>query len=360
MGYRSSVRLVSAGRTRSVQFVFARECLNLNQEWPYGLCVLESAADPVPEFRSSGTGPTTGSSPPAAASLIYDFQSTASSNVIGIFSATASGDAAPEATLVLPTDVHPEALVTDSTGQIYVGGQGNMGDVVLVYPSGATGSATPSRTIIVFSAPSGIAVDATGLLYVGGVGTDGAPQVDVYSATATGSSAPLRSLATLGIQTITALTTDSSGNLYVAGPNPSNDGYISIYPPGTSGSATPSRTIQSDFNFYGLTVDVKGDLFATTDGPNEVQLVEYSTSASGEAVPITTFTLAAPVDEEPFIGSVVQDAAGNFYFAASVLTSRVAQPAMTIYTLAPGFSSTSSPVRTLSPTTSSQVEIAVH
>jgi hypothetical protein len=195
---------------------------------------------------------------------------------------------------------------------------------------------------------------------VGGLGTDGTPQIDVYSATATGSSAPLRSLSPLGIQLISALTTDSSDNIYVAGATPSNHGYISIYPPSASGSATPSRTIQSDFNFYSLTVDVKGDLFATTDGPNEVQLVEYSTSASGEAVPITTFTLAAPVDEEPFIGSVVQDAAGNFYFAASVLTSPVAKPAMKIYTLAPGFSSTSSPVRTLSPTTSSQLSIAVH
>ena len=309
-------------------------------------------------MTSSGTG-TTGSSTPAAASLIYDFQSTASSSVIGIFSATASGAAPPVATLVLPTDFDPDALVTDSTGQIYVGGQGSVGGVVLVYPSGATGSATPLRTVNVFSPPSAIAVDASGLLYVAGLGTDGTPQVDVYSATATGSSAPLRSLSPLGIQLITALTTDSSDNFYVAGPTPSNHGYISIYPPGTSGSTTPSRTIQSDFNFYSLTVDVKGNLFATTDGPNEVQLVDYSTSASGKAVPTTTFTLAAPVDEEPFIGSVVQDAAGNFYFAASVLTSRTARPAMTIYTLAPGFSSTSSPVRTLSPTTS-DVSIAVH
>ena len=309
-------------------------------------------------LSSSGTGTTTGSSGPADASRIYDFQS---SRVIGIFSATASGAAPPEATLVLPTDFTPNALVTDSAGQIYVGGQGSLGGLVLVYPSGATGSATPSRVVNVFSPPSAISVNASGLLYVAGFGTDGTtPQVDVYSATATGSSAPLRSLSPLGIQLITALTTDSSGNLYVAGPNPSNHGYISTYPPGASGSVTPSRTIQSDFNFYSLTVDVKGNLFATTDGPNEVQLVEYSTSASGQAVPTATFTLAAPVDEEPFIGSVVQDAAGNFYFAASVLTSRTATPAMTIYTLAPGFSSTSSPVRTLSPTTSSQVSIAVN
>jgi hypothetical protein len=310
-------------------------------------------------MTSSGTGTTTGASP-AAASFIYDFQPTTSSNLIGIFSATASGAASPVATLALPTDFAPAALVTDSSGQIYVGGQGNMGDVVLVYPSGATGSATPSRTINVFSAPFEIAVDATGLLYVGGVGTDGAPQVDVYSATATGSAAPLRSLSPLGIQSISALTTDSSDNLYVAGETPSDHGYISIYPPSASGSATPSRTIQSDFNFYSLTVDVTGNLFATTDGPNEVQLVEYSTSASGQALPTTSFTLAAPVDEEPFIGNVVQDAAGNLYFAASVLTSPVAKPAMTIYTLAPGFSSTSSPVRTLSPTTTNQLSIAVH
>ena len=309
-------------------------------------------------MTSSGAGTTTGSSP-AAASLIYDFQPTTSSNLIGIFSATASGAASPVATLALPTDFAPDALVTDSTGQIYVGGQGNVGGVVLVYPSGATGSATPSRTIDVFSPPDAIAVDASGLLYVGGTGTDGTPQVDVYSATATGSSAPMRSLSPLGIQLITALTTDSSDSLYVAGPTPSNHGYISIYPPDASGSATPSRTIQSDFNFYSLTVDVKGNLFATTDGPNEVQLVEYSTSASGKAVPTTTFTLAAPVDEESFIGSVVQDAVGNFYFAASVLTSRTASPVATIYTLAPDFSSTSSPVRTLSPTTSG-VSIAVH
>lgn len=78
-------------------------------------------------MSSSGTGTTTGSSAPAAASRIYDFQSTASSNVIGIFSATASGAAPPEATLVLPTDFTSNALVTDSTGQIYVGGQGSIG-----------------------------------------------------------------------------------------------------------------------------------------------------------------------------------------------------------------------------------------
>ena len=312
-------------------------------------------------MSSSGTGTTTGSSAPAAASHIYDFQSTASSNVIGIFSATASGAAPPVATLVLPTDFAPDALVTDSTGQIYVGGQGNMGGVVLVYPSEATGERpTPSRTVNVFSPPDAIAVDASGLLYVGGLGTDGTPQVDVYSATATGVSTPLRSLSPLGIQLISALTTDSSDNLYVAGASPSNHGYISTYPPGASGSETPSRTIQSDFNFYSLTVDAKGNLFATTDGPNEVQLVEYSASASGQAVPTTTFTLAAPIDEEPFIGSVVQDAAGNFYFAASVLASPTAKPAMTIYTLTPGFTSTSSPVRTLSPTTLSQVSIAVN
>ena len=323
--------------------------------------MLLSACSSGSSTTSSGTGTPAGPSVPAAARFIYTIQPTntiASTAFIDIFPATATGTVAPAATLVLPTGSSPASLVTDSSGQIYVGCQ--TPDQVLIYPPGSMGNATPTRTIDVSSVPFAIAVDASGLLYVEGDGADGTPRVSVYSATATGSSAPLRTVAPAGIQLISALTTDASGNLYVAGETPTNRGSISVYPTGANGSLPPSRTIQSAFNFSGMTVDSSGDLFVTTYGPNEVQLVEYSPSASGAALPINTFSLSTPIMNSSFIGSVTQDAAGNLYFAANDALFGDPNPPATIYTLAPNLSSASNPTRTFTPASSTQLVIAVH
>src|ERR1019366_8093724 len=121
-------------------------------------------------------------------------------NSILQFSAIANGAVNPSSTLTLPTGFGPTCVATDALGQIYVDGALNsypsIGEV-LVYASGSTGTATPTRTITggvgVLYAPQSMVIDSAGQLYVL-TGYTSERGVVVYAANANGAATPAHTI----------------------------------------------------------------------------------------------------------------------------------------------------------------------
>jgi len=210
-------------------------------------------------------------------------------------------------TLTYPASYHGGPLATDSASQMYVAvavdpiDPLNLGDI-FIYPPNSTGAAIPSRTININSyQASALAVDPAGLLYVA-INTGSAedappPMVSVYSATASGTATPLRTLQLTGIFPTGAgdIAADAAGNIYVAGYTGTGN-VIAVYPPTATGPATPVRTISlGSSNVYGVAVDPDGHIFASVRpdcfGSAAFVIEEFASGADGEAAPINTIDL---------------------------------------------------------------------
>jgi len=253
--------------------------------------------------------------------------------------AASSGSVAPAVVLTPPTGLAIYSVATDSSGNVYVGGNDAGGALIAIYSAGttrtilgpATGLATPaafaidgsgqlyesdsgSLAIEVFAAgasgnvapvrtiqggltgltaPLGIAVDAAGNIYV-----CNAAQVFVFAAGANGNVAPARKLSP-GIGTAWGVTIDSVNNLYVASNNLGAASAIQIYSAGTSGSLAAVRTITGNntgfHNPQGIQVDTEGNVYvldvSNTAGVPDNPVVEvFPAGATGNEAPTRTIT----------------------------------------------------------------------
>jgi hypothetical protein len=256
------------------------------------------------------------------------------------FITSGSGSISPINTVSLPTNFVAEALATDTSGQIYVGGyQPSTAYQILVYTSG---SSAPSRTIVASNVGtldhSAIAVDASGSIYVAGYDTTGGPtspgnpQIAVYSSTANGPSTPVRlitgSLTQLTIPTDIAV--DAGGNIYV-----DNDTSILIFPSTVSGN-TPFASVLTATNtvFYGIALDTSGNIY--TDAISTItdnwSIQEFRAGAFGASTPIKTITSSALV----YGGGIRVDSAGNIF----VINRTFVSPGVTTATNVLGFGPT--------------------
>ena len=262
---------------------------------------------------STGITPTsTGGVPTApkaqAASHIY---TTANGSVLQ-FSATTSGSVEPTATLSLPSGLSPSMIATDNSGQIYVvASSPSTLESILAYPAG---SPIPSRTInlpLLNGSPYliyAIAVDSAGLLYVeydynlpdNTVSGENVPGVNIYSATASGTAIPARTItgsATGLTEAVNDMAVDSVGNIYVAENIPYSTGIV-VFSPTANGNVAPSRTISSSsYSLDSVAVDSNGDVFTAGNPLNETSatfgvILEFSSTASGNATPINIITPA--------------------------------------------------------------------
>ena len=144
-------------------------------------------------------------SAPMAAKNIYVIRFSSTDDVehdsVAVFSASASGSATPTSTLMLPSGFVDLALVVGPTGVIYVGGQRQDGEQgfgqILEYAAGSSGSATPSVTLngsaastATFTYPYSLAVNSAGTLFVSSA--DGT--LEAFASGFTASSAPTQYL----------------------------------------------------------------------------------------------------------------------------------------------------------------------
>ncbi len=213
-------------------------------------------------------------------------------------------------------------------------------------------AATPSRTININSDDvCALAIDPAGRVYVaintGSAADAPPPTVSVYSATASGTATPLRTLELTNIfpTGVSDITADAAGNIYVAGyMRMSEGGAIAVYPPTANGPSTPIRTITlTNSDVYGVAVDPEGNIFAnvcpgcySSSGAGFV-IEEFAPGAIGEATPINTINLSVGPPWKIALGGPVRlDGAGNIFTSLVLSSTDAPEPNFVVY----GFGST--------------------
>ncbi len=193
---------------------------------------------------------------------------------------------------------------------------------VTVYPVSATGNSAPIRTIsggmTQLVAPYGIAVDAAGYIYVAdflGTGSNSGA-VEIYAPGASGNVAPVGYIsgnATGMSEPAGVAINPLNGNIYVL-----NDGNYSVtmYAPGSTGNVAPigkiagSRTKITGQGF-GLAFDPSGNLYISQDSNDSITV--YAAGATGNVRPIRTIAGPRTKLESPV--NVTVDSSGNIFAA---------------------------------------------
>jgi Beta-propeller repeat len=275
---------------------------------------------------STATAPVTTSGPTLAsggAANIYVTQGNNNNQMILQFSAAANGSVSPTSTLTMPAGFTAQSVATDSAGQLYVGG---IFGPILVYAAGASGAAAPVRTILgsstSFADPRVLTVDSAGSLYVYSfVVQGGAPTVSIFSPGANGQAAPSRQI--VGALTLldygSGIAVDRSNNLYVANAGETGPGTILVFSPTATGNVAPVRTITGPLGqTFGIDTDPAGNLYVLTYSGGSASaptIVEFGPAATGVAVPVRTIA-GANTGLGYGVGLRV-DAAGNIYVCAA-------------------------------------------
>lgn len=302
---------------------------------------------------------TSGSSTPQSLYVVQTDPVTGTGSVLQ-FKAQSNGAVSPVSTFTAPSDVVFSFAVLDNQGNIYVSdfywdSNNDIVSEVRVYPAGATGTATPTRTIagsatgfnLAMSDYGELAIDSSGQLYVASLNS-----ISVFAPGANGNVAPIRVIsgASTLISSPESIALDAAGNLYVANQEsivPAGvENTILVFSPTATGNATPTRVISigglaSEMGVpYGVAVDSAGDIFATLNGGNEnLGIVEYGPGASGIATPIRTIAQDSTGLLGRAYGGIAIDASGNIYVATSDFSSGT--PAIVTY--APSASGNATP-----------------
>jgi sugar lactone lactonase YvrE len=256
-----------------------------------------------------------------AASTIYVIEQDTSANYSVLeFSTTLPSHSTsvatvnPVATVNAPANTSFSGLAIDGQGYLYVSATNLTPPTtpeILVYAPGATGTATPVRTLTGPTLGAAIAVDASGQLYTyGGLG------ISVYAAGATGNAAPLRTIA--GNQTLLAfegsIAIDSAGNIYVAGTDATS---ILVFSSGANGNVAPASVIQGAatgiFDLYGLAVDSGGDIFVKAGGSSS-DILEFATGANGNVSPSKKIEMGSPTT------NLAADSSGDLFTITNLPT----------------------------------------
>jgi len=229
-----------------------------------------------------------------------------------VYAAASSGAATPLRTIVGGTGsfTYPASMAIDSSGLLYVADGGDTpagnapSNMIAVFSASATGNATPIRLIqgplTQIDEARQIALDAAGNLYVANQG-DGS--ILVFAPGANGNVAPARVISTGGINGSTGIAVDAGGNVYAVTYLPSdlNSAVIAEYAAGATGNAVPVKVIYGPLTGLGiggsLSVDGAGNLYTlgntATTGPGALGppfVAKFAPSASGNVAPLSMFT----------------------------------------------------------------------
>ena len=243
------------------------------------------------------------------------------SNLVG-YPANSSGSV--DATLTITSANLTDRYIgvtTDVSGYIYVTTHGAFGPAtfsgVLVFAPGQNALATPSRTLTVPGFPGVIALDRAGDVYMATTfpsPTGEAPGAELleFAAGASGHATPIR---TINLSdACTQLAVDGNRNILCASFRyRSNE--IRVFTRGQSGNATPARTISldSDLQLIDFSLDAFGNIFVAVQD-NGTRILELPGGAGGtgvlSSVPgIPDGTLGSGF----FVRNLRFDAAGNLY-----------------------------------------------
>jgi DNA-binding beta-propeller fold protein YncE len=274
-----------------------------------------------------------------------------STGSITVYSRTASGNTAPLRTLSGPaTGLNfPEAVAVDSANNELVVLSGDRS--IKVYSRTASGNTAPLRTLtgpatgLDFpNLPTGVAVDLANneLLVVTG-GAVITNSIRVYSRTASGNTAPLRTIsgAATGMIGASGVAVDAANNeVVVVNANPES---ITVYSRTASGNTAPLRTLQggaTGLSFptgVAVTTAAVKELFVTNRNPDSITV--YARTASGNTAPLRTLSGAATGLRFP--EGVAVDLANN-----ELVVANFESDSITVYSRTA--SGNTAPLRTLS------------
>jgi hypothetical protein len=212
-------------------------------------------------------------------------------------------------------------VTTDVSGYIYVTTHGAFGPSkfsgVLVFAPDQNAKATPSRTLTVRGFPGVIALDRAGDVYVTTVfpsSTGEAPSAELleFAAGASGHATPIRTINLS--EACTQLAVDANRNILCASFRyMSNE--IRVFTGGPPGNATPARTISLDSNLQVIdfSLDPFGNIFVAVQD-NGTRILELPGGAGGTGVlspvpGIPDGTLGSTL----FVTHLRFDAADNLY-----------------------------------------------
>jgi hypothetical protein len=223
-------------------------------------------------FAKGATSPTTTLTSPAISGAVKGLAVDKSGNLyvsggvtvtgvgttygVAVFGPDAGTGATPTATFTASSLGFPVGIAVDGSGNVFLASRNESGgdDAILEFAPGATGTATPSRSIsgtmsqIGQNGIGGLGVDSAGNVYgtVYQNSANATNRVVVFGPGATsGDQPPTREIvgAATGLATPTGLALDSAGNLYVNNGGTGNGGTVTVYPPGANGNEPPSRTL---------------------------------------------------------------------------------------------------------------------
>jgi len=255
---------------------------------------------------STATTTQTSPPPPSAATAVYVMQVDQTTNAQSILELPLNGQSsvAPIATLNLPPYTFFNGFTVDPSGNIYVGADlqppnsNTISFEILVYAAGASGAATPIRTITGFpESVSSIAVDATGQIYA--MGLFHASSIDIYAPNATGAAIPVRQIYGFGYFTAFnyAIDLDGADNIFFTTLSPA--GGTAVFSSTATGNASPIRNVGIVYKVYAAAVDTAGNLYYIVfdNSGNNWDIYEYPPSTNGgvfRSTPSRTITFTPP------------------------------------------------------------------
>lgn len=268
---------------------------------------------------------------------------------ITVYDPESSGDATPvraisggNTGLGVSTSSLPASMYRDPLGQLYV--TNFAGGAVLVFEAGASGNASPIRSI---SGPStglsrafAITRDAAGQIYIFDYDSQA---IRVFAADANGNAVPLRSIigANTGLIGVPALSVSATGELFAADQDAGN---IKVFAAGASGNVAPIRVISGPSTGLAapgaLLLNGTGQLYVANFRGASVTV--YDAGATGDTAPIRS--IAGSSTGLDFPTGLGFDRAGRLFVSNYVL--------QTITVFAPGANGNLAPIRTVGgPTT---------
>jgi hypothetical protein len=301
-------------------------------------------------------------SPAQAIELLYDGNKSATGVTLQAAIAGSGGSSAT-ATFALRGTVPPPVA-----GEIYalnIGSTGAPGGTVTVYHANASGNAAPIRSLTLDAKlyPQSIALDAQQRLYVGYTETpsgvniaNGSPEpgneIAIYAAGATGSAAPVATLAADAKSGTTlfpvAMAFDGQGELVTYGAtnvdgNTGSDAAL-IYAAGASGAVAPADAwgFASPYFYYpgptGLALDAGGNFYVagTLKTSLSPQSGVYVAAAADRSTPNATAARILPWDSGTGLfageaGQIGLDASGEIYVANFTRVSGGCQAQSSVY-----------------------------
>jgi len=241
------------------------------------------------------------------------FVSNTSGNSITVYSRTANANTAPIRTLFGAATglAVPTGIVVDTVNSELVEAN-NAANTISVFGETASGNTAPTRILggasTGLSSPRGIAVDTVNNELFVANSNGSANSITVYSRTASGNTAPTRTLsgASTGLSSPDGIAVDTVNNeLFVA----NNGGTtINVYGRTASGNTAPTRILNVVTDGRRVFVDTVNNELFVANGSNSSIFV-YSRTASGNDAPLRT--LAGASTGLSFPGGVIVDTVNN-------------------------------------------------